>query len=43
MSVSEVGFGGEHLEKMEYEQVEPVIDAVIKAGINIIDVFMPEP
>jgi uncharacterized protein len=43
MSVSEVGFGGEHLEKMEYEQVKPVIDAVIDAGINIIDVFMPEP
>jgi uncharacterized protein len=41
--VSEVGFGGEHLEKMEYGQVKPVIDAVIEAGINIIDIFMPEP
>ncbi|MDD5702484.1 MAG: aldo/keto reductase [Dehalococcoidales bacterium] len=43
MSVSEVGFGAEHLEKMEYDQVKPVIDAVVDAGINIIDVFMPEP
>ena len=43
MSVSELGFGGEHLEKMEYEQIKPVIDAVVNAGINIIDVFMPEP
>jgi hypothetical protein len=43
MTVSEVGFGGEHLEGMEYEQVKPVIDAVVNAGINIIDVFMPEP
>jgi uncharacterized protein len=41
--VSEVGFGGEHLERMEYEKIKPVIDAVLDAGINIIDVFMPEP
>jgi uncharacterized protein len=43
LTVSEVGFGGEHLEKMTYEQIEPVIRAVLDAGINIIDVFMPEP
>jgi uncharacterized protein len=43
LTVSEVGFGGEHLEKMEYDKVKPVIDAVIDHGINIIDCFMPEP
>jgi predicted aldo/keto reductase-like oxidoreductase len=43
LMVSEVGFGGEHLEKMEYWKIKPVIDAVLDAGINIIDVFMPEP
>jgi uncharacterized protein len=43
MTISEVGFGSEHLEKMEYEQLKPVIDAVLHAGINIIDIFMPEP
>lgn len=43
IKVSEVGFGAEHLEKMEYENIKPVIDAVIEADINIIDVFMPEP
>jgi predicted aldo/keto reductase-like oxidoreductase len=41
--VSEVGFGGEHLQGMEYAQIKPVIDAVLEAGINIMDVFMPEP
>ncbi len=43
LKVSEVGFGAEHLEKMTYENIKPVIDAVIESDINIIDVFMPEP
>lgn len=43
LTLSEVGFGAEHLEKMAYDKVKPVIDAVLDAGINIIDVFMPEP
>jgi predicted aldo/keto reductase-like oxidoreductase len=43
MTVSEVGFGGEHLQGMTYEQIQPVIDTVIDEGINIIDIFMPEP
>ncbi len=43
LKVSEVGFGAEHLEKMEYENIKPVIDAVFDTGINIIDVFMPDP
>jgi uncharacterized protein len=43
MTVSEVGLGCEHLRGAKYKQVKAVIDAVLDAGINIIDVFMPEP
>jgi uncharacterized protein len=41
--VSEVGFGGEHLEGCEYERVRSVLDAALAAGINVLDVFMSNP
>ena len=41
--VSEIGLGGEHLEKKEKSLVEEVIGAALDGGINIMDVFMPQP
>lgn len=43
MQVSRVGFGGEHLEGMEYRDVEAVVHAALDAGINMMDCFMAEP
>lgn len=43
LSVSSVGLGCEHLEKLEYADVKSVVDAAIDAGINIFDIFMSEP
>ena len=41
--VSEIGLGCEHLEKKEKSLVDEVIGAALDGGINIIDVFMPQP
>jgi uncharacterized protein len=41
--VSEIGLGCEHLEKKDKAQVEEVIGAALDGGINILDVFMPQP
>lgn len=41
--VSEIGLGGEHLEKKEKSLVDEVIGAALDGGINIMDVFMPQP
>ncbi len=41
--VSEIGLGGEHLEKKDKGLVDEVIGAALDGGINIIDVFMPQP
>ena len=41
--VSEIGLGGEHLEKKDKSLVEEVIGSALEGGINIIDVFMPQP
>ena len=41
--VSEIGLGCEHLEGKDYDLVKSVIDAAIEKGINIFDIFMPEP
>lgn len=41
--VSEIGLGCEHLEKKEQAVVEEVINAALEGGINIMDVFMPQP
>ncbi len=43
LMASEVGLGCEHLEGKPYEEIKPVIDAAISGGINILDVFMPNP
>ena len=41
--VSEIGLGGEHLEKKDKSLVDEVIGAALDGGINIMDVFMPQP
>ena len=43
MKVSEVGFGGEHVEGKPYSQVESTIHAALDHGINIMDIFMSNP
>jgi uncharacterized protein len=41
--VSEIGLGCEHLEKKDKALVEEVVGAALEGGINILDVFMPQP
>lgn len=41
LKVSEVGFGGEHIENTPTENVEAVMKTALEGGVNIIDVFMP--
>lgn len=41
--VSEIGLGGEHLDKKDKALVEEVVGAALDGGINILDVFMPQP
>ena len=41
--VSEIGLGGEWLERHGAEEVKAVVDACREQGINIIDCFMSEP
>ena len=43
LSVSEVGFGGEHIDNTPYENVEKVLSTALDHGVNIIDVFMSGP
>ena len=43
LQVSEVGFGGEHIDGTPYENVDRVINTAIDAGVNIIDIFMSAP
>lgn len=43
LSVSEVGFGCEHLQGMDYNSIKDIIDLVLEKGINIFDIFMSEP
>ena len=42
-TVSTVGLGAEHLEKLPYYDVEKVIHRALERGINIMDAFMAEP
>lgn len=42
MQVSVIGLGAEHLVDMPYDRVESVVHRSLDAGINIIDVFMPQ-
>lgn len=41
--VSEIGLGCEHLEKKERTLVDEVVRVALDGGVNIFDVFMPQP
>jgi predicted aldo/keto reductase-like oxidoreductase len=41
--VSEIGLGCEHLEKKDKGLIEEVVSTALDGGINILDVFMPQP
>ena len=41
--VSEIGFGGEWLERHNYEECKAAIDRADELGINILDCWMSEP
>ncbi len=43
LKVSEIGLGGEWLERHNTEEVKEVIDTCEKEGINILDCWMSEP
>lgn len=43
LTVSEIGLGGEWLERHNTEEVKEVIDVCEKEGINILDCWMSEP
>jgi uncharacterized protein len=43
IKVSEIGLGCEHLLKKDKAVVDEVIGAALDGGINILDVFMPQP
>ena len=43
LKVSEIGLGGEWLERHNTEEVKAVIDVCEKEGINILDCWMSEP
>ena len=43
LMVSEIGLGGEWLERHTTEEVKQVIDRCEEAGINILDCWMSEP
>lgn len=43
LNVSEIGLGGEWLERHNTAEVKEVIDRCAQAGINILDCWMSEP
>ncbi len=43
LKVSEIGLGGEWLERHNTKEVQEIIDACEKEGINILDCWMSEP
>ncbi|MBE5781179.1 MAG: aldo/keto reductase [Clostridiales bacterium] len=43
MMVSEVGFGAEHLEGMDFDRVDAIVNGCLDRGINMMDCFMAEP
>ena len=43
IAVSEIGLGCEHLVKKSESEIRAIVDAAIEHGMNIFDVFMPEP
>ena len=43
LEVSEIGLGGEWLERQSAESVKSMIDRAAEFGINILDCFMSNP
>ena len=43
LDVSEIGLGCEHLQGLNPEAVEAVVEAAITQGVNFLDIFMSEP
>ena len=43
LKVSRIGFGGENITDADYGTSESVMRTAIEAGVNIMDVFMPQP
>lgn len=43
LKVSRIGYGGEHLTDADYTTTEAVLRTALEAGVNIMDVFMPQP
>ena len=40
--VSAIGLGGEHLCTRDQKTIDAVIGRMVEAGVNIVDLFMPE-
>ena len=43
LTVSEIGIGGEWLERHSAGEVKEVLDCCRENGINILDIWMPNP
>ena len=43
LNVSRIGFGGENITDADYKTSESVMRTAMEAGVNIMDVFMPQP
>ena len=43
LQVSRIGFGGEHVTDVDYATTEAVLRTAMEGGVNIMDVFMPQP
>ena len=43
LKVSEIGYGGEHLLGRPFELIDAVVNTAIDGGVNIMDLFMPQP
>lgn len=43
LKVSRIGLGAEHLEHLPYEEVAPIVERAMDAGINYTDLFMASP
>ena len=43
LRVSRIGFGGEHVTDADFSATEAVMRTALDAGVNIMDVFMPQP
>ena len=43
LSVSEIGFGGEWLHRLEATEVQAIVDRAAELGVNIVDCWMSDP